>query len=98
MNNYLGATAGEVKGPSEAVKPTTSAVVPPLGSSTYNPNANHNQSLTAQWMTTGPGALTVMSSALYWLLGQPCTLPYLQTYAGHLPDPTIWCLQFIWSP
>lgn len=60
MNNYLGATAAEVKGPSEAVKPTTSAVVPTLGSSTYNPKAYHNQSLTAQWITTGPGALTVM--------------------------------------
>lgn len=75
MNNYLGATAAEVKGPSEAATPTTSAVVPPLGSSTYNLNAYHNQSLTAQWMTTGPGALTVMSSALYWLQGQP--VPFL---------------------
>lgn len=42
VNSQLGDTAAQSIGPSEAVKPTTSAVVPPSGSSTYNPNAYHS--------------------------------------------------------
>lgn len=80
VNNHLRDTAAQSIGPSEAVKPTTSAVVPPLGSSTYNLNAYHNQSLTAQWMATMPGALTVTSRLYphlkaYAVSSHPLTLP-----------------------
>lgn len=93
VNNHLGVIAAQGVGPSEAVKPTTSAVVPFVRSSTCNPDAYDGQSLTVQWMTTMPGALTVI-----WLQGQPVPSPPGYAISSYLPDPTIWCLGFIWSP
>lgn len=66
------------------MKPTTSAVVFSVGSSTYNPNACDGQSLTAQWVATMPGVLTVMSSVLYWLQGQPVPSPPGYAVFSHL--------------
>lgn len=85
VDNHLGVTGALSIGPSEAMEPTTSAVVLSVGSSTYNPNAYDGQSLTAQWMATMSGVLTVMSFALYWLQGQPVPLPPGYAASSHLP-------------